>query len=51
MNYVDNDKSSARNVLAVLGDDLRPIKSRKRKKFSSKEESKPVFNHCKGYVL
>ncbi|XP_075516006.1 uncharacterized protein LOC142550844 isoform X3 [Primulina tabacum] len=33
------------NPFEVLGDGLRPILSRKRKKFSSKEESKPLFNH------
>ncbi|XP_075516007.1 uncharacterized protein LOC142550844 isoform X4 [Primulina tabacum] len=43
--FEDHDKPSAGKVLAVLGDGLRPILSRKRKKFSSKEESKPLFNH------
>ncbi|XP_073051612.1 uncharacterized protein [Primulina eburnea] len=43
--FEDHDKPSAGKVLAVLGDDIRPIQSRKRKKFSSKEDSKPLFNH------
>ncbi|KAL3812361.1 hypothetical protein ACJIZ3_013629 [Penstemon smallii] len=40
-------KPSARKVLAVLGDDSKPLNSTKRRNFARKEESKPLFNHYK----